>query len=214
MSQKSVMIVDDSQFDRDLLMKALQKKGEFKIIQVSSADECLKKINSEKIDLILMDIMMPGTTGIQALARIREKFSTIDLPIIMVTAKDNSSDIVTALQMGANDYITKPVNFEVAVSRISTHLKITEMSHETARLREIAAVDAMITTYHHEINNALAIAIGVVNAPELDLPPRRQMLKDALWRVAEVVKKIKSVTEKKELEFENYSKNRKMVKVK
>ena len=79
-----------------------------------------KLVETEPIDLILMDIMMPGEFGTQVLSKIREKFNTIELPIIMVTSKADVSDVIECLRIGANDFIAKPVNFDVAVSRIST----------------------------------------------------------------------------------------------
>ncbi len=156
---------------------------------------------------------MPGVHGTEVLKKIREKFNPIWLPIIMITAKSEASDVVSCLQKGANDYITKPLNFEVAVSRISTHLKLAEISHEMSRLKEMAALDAMITTYSHEINNPLAIAIGCLNTSLLDDEVAVEKLKSSLWRVADIVKKIRSVTEQKEAEYQEYAGSGKMVKM-
>lgn len=213
MTTKTILIVDDSEFDRQLLSKALTAKGGFKIMEARSGDQCLEILSTQKIDLILMDIMMPGTFGTEVLIKIREKNNPIELPIIMVTSKADASDVIGCLQSGANDYITKPVTFSVAVSRISTHLRLAEVSREMARLQEMAALDAMITTYNHEINNPLAIAIACLNAPSLKDEVVIERLKSSLWRVADIVKKIRSVTEKKEAEYELYTNSSKMVKV-
>jgi DNA-binding response OmpR family regulator len=211
MSQKTILFVDDSSFDRSLLMGALQKKMSFTGIEASTGEECLQLIEKHRIDLVLMDIVMPGALGTKILSKIREKYNAIDLPIIMVTSKGTSTDIIGCLQDGANDYITKPVNFEVAVSRITTHLKLGDLSREMSRLKEVLALDSIITTYNHEINNPLTIALGFLEMPSTS--DNRTKLKAALWRIADIVKKIKAVSEQKEVEYSEYSGKNKMVKL-
>ena len=208
MKQKTIMIVDDSSFDRQLLESALLRKLGCNIIQADSGNHCLEQIGMQKVDLILMDIMMPEPSGTQVVLEIRKNFNAIELPIIMVTAKAETLDVVECLQNGANDYIMKPMNFEVALSRIFTHLKLAEVAQEMSKLKEMAALDALITTYNHEINNPLSIALGSLG------PEPNQRLKTALWRIADVVKKIREVTEKKEAEYANYASFSKMIKLK
>lgn len=211
MNPKKILIVDDSEFDRGLFRKALESVGHFQTLEANSGDASYEILEREKIDLVLMDIMMPGGFGTEVLLKIRKKFNALLLPIIMVTSKTDAPDVVDCLRSGANDYITKPVNFEVALSRITTHLKLAEVSLEMSRLKEMAAFDAMITTYNHEINNPLAIAIGCLNQNDLNI--NREKLSSALWRIADIVKRISTVTEKKEVEYADYADSTKMVKV-
>ena len=213
MSHKTILIVDDSRFDRHLMVKALGHKGEYHILEARSAEECLGLLGSNKIDLILMDIMMPGAFGTEVLIKIREKFNQVELPIIMVTGKADASDVIGCLQSGANDYITKPVTFDVALSRISTHLRLSELSNEMSKLKEMAALDAMVTTYNHEINNPLAVAISCLDEPLLKDEAAVMKLKSSVWRIANIVKKIREVTEKKEMEYQEYAGNNKMIKI-
>lgn len=210
---QSILIVDDSQFDRDLLAKALARRGRFRILEANSGDQCLEILATQQVDLILMDILMPGTIGTQVLLKIRERFNAIELPIIMVTAKADPEDVVGCLQTGANDYISKPINFDVTISRILTHLKLAELSRKMSKFQEMAALDAMVTTYHHEINNPLTIALGSLN--ELSDPNSQSAtrLRSALERIADIVKKIRKITDKKEAEFETYVGSTKMVKI-
>lgn len=214
MSLKTILIVDDSEFDRDLFKKALSKTGPFRCIEADSGEQCYKILEKEKVDLILMDIMMPGAFGTEVLLKIRSKFNALHLPIIMVTSKADASDVIGCLHSGANDYVTKPVNFEVALSRINTHLMLAEISQKMTRLNEIAALDAMVTTYNHEINNPLSIALGCLNTPDVKTNANYIKLETALLRIADIVKKIRLVTEKKELEYLEYTEANKMVKVK
>lgn len=214
MNSKSVLIVDDSEFDRGLLQNALKRKAGFAIFEANNAEQCFETLKAQSIDLVLLDIVLPGLDGNKILSKIREHYNPIELPIIMVTAKSEDSEIVSCLRNGANDFITKPVNFEVAISRISTHLKLAETSLAMSKLKEIAALDAMITTYNHEINNPLAIALSCLNDSHLKESSAIEKLKSSLWRIADVVKKIREITEKKETEYGDYVGSTKMFKIK
>jgi diguanylate cyclase (GGDEF)-like protein/PAS domain S-box-containing protein len=127
-----LLIVDDNEMNRDMLARRLARKG-YVIGLADSARDLLPRVKEEGIDLLLLDIEMPDVSGLDALQSLRGSYSPTDLPIIMVTAKNQSDDIVKALEMGANDYLTKPIDFPVALARISTQL-----SHKNAQeaLRE------------------------------------------------------------------------------
>jgi diguanylate cyclase (GGDEF)-like protein/PAS domain S-box-containing protein len=116
-----VLIVDDNEMNRDMLARRLERKG-YEVSVAASAHELMKVIKAKKLDLLLLDIEMPEVSGLEALQAIREQYSANELPIIMVTARNQSDDIVKALNMGANDYLTKPVDFAVALARIGTQL--------------------------------------------------------------------------------------------
>jgi diguanylate cyclase (GGDEF)-like protein/PAS domain S-box-containing protein len=125
--QNHVLIVDDNEMNRDMLARRLERKG-YKVDVASNAHELMDRLKAGPVDLVLLDIEMPEISGLEALARIRETRSAIELPIIMVTARNQSEDIVKALSMGANDYLTKPIDFAVALARIGTQL-----SHKRAQ---------------------------------------------------------------------------------
>jgi DNA-binding response OmpR family regulator len=211
---RTVLIVDDSEFDRSLLVRVLEKNGNFNTLQTNSGEECLEILRTQKVHLILLDIMMPGSSGTQTLESIRKNFNPIELPVIMITAKSDALDVIDALRRGANDYITKPVNFEVALSRISTHLKLAEVSEEMAKLKEMSTLDAIITTYNHEINNPLAIAVSCLSFADLNSPECKDKLSKSLWRIADIVKRIKAVSEQKNVEYQSYVGNNRMLKIK
>lgn len=118
-----ILVVDDNPDNLDLLSRRLQKKN-YKTICVSSGKEALALLDQETIDLVLLDIMMPEISGLDVLRSIRANTSLARLPIIMVTAKDSSEDVVHALRLGANDYITKPIDFPVLFARVSTQLDL------------------------------------------------------------------------------------------
>src|SRR5947199_7330464 len=116
-----LLIVDDNEMNRDMLARRLLRKG-YVVELAENAKELLERIEKHAIDLVLLDIEMPEISGLDALQKLRERYSAAELPIIMVTAKAQSDDVVRALDLGANDYLTKPIDFPVAVARIGTQL--------------------------------------------------------------------------------------------
>jgi adenylate cyclase len=120
---RRILVVDDNADNRDLLSRRLEKKG-YTTICADSGRAALDLLEQESFDLILLDIMMPEISGIDVLKTVRSKRSMADLPIIMATAKDTSEDMVRALKLGANDYITKPIDFPVLFARVQTQLAL------------------------------------------------------------------------------------------
>ena len=127
-----LLIVDDNELNRDMLARRLEKKG-YVVGMAENARGLVQRVKQDQPDLVLLDIEMPEISGLEALESLRGVYSPVQLPIIMVTAKNQSEDIVKALDLGANDYLTKPVDFPVALARIATQL-----SHKRAQeaLRE------------------------------------------------------------------------------
>jgi diguanylate cyclase (GGDEF)-like protein/PAS domain S-box-containing protein len=116
-----VLVVDDNENNREILARRLARKG-YTVSLAESARDLLDRVRDESVDLVLLDIEMPDITGLDALVEIRQTYSAVRLPVIMVTARSQSEDIVKALELGANDYLTKPVDFPVALARVRTHL--------------------------------------------------------------------------------------------
>ena len=115
--EASILVVDDNEDNRDMLSRRLKRQG-YRIALAENGHQALDMVSAEKFDLVVLDIMMPGISGLDVLKTLRNTYSVADLPIIMATAKDQSEDVVTALGMGANDYVTKPLDFPVALARI------------------------------------------------------------------------------------------------
>ena len=119
---RSLLLVDDDQTNRDLLSRRLKKAG-YATELAASGYEALDVLNRHEVELILLDSMMPGLSGIELLQQLRGRYSPARLPIIMVTALGESDRIVEALNLGANDYITKPIDFPVALARIKAQIE-------------------------------------------------------------------------------------------
>jgi diguanylate cyclase (GGDEF)-like protein len=116
-----LLIVDDISDNRSILKRRFERRG-FDVTEAESGLVAIDLIEKFPFDLVLLDVMMPEIDGMETLKRIRSRRSASDLPVIMVTAKSESDNIVDALEQGANDYVTKPVDFAVALARVNTQL--------------------------------------------------------------------------------------------
>ena len=119
----SLLIVDDSEPNRDALSRRLAHKG-YTVATAADGPEALVLVATQPYDLVLLDVEMPGMSGLEVLSELRATRSPADLPVIMVTARTQGADIVEAFRLGANDYVTKPVDFAVALARIQTHVAL------------------------------------------------------------------------------------------
>jgi two-component system, cell cycle response regulator len=140
-----LLVVDDNEANRDMLSRRLERAG-YAILLAESGEEALDILQQQPVDLVLLDIMMPGISGLDTLKSIREMHSKAQLPVLMATAKDGSDDIVQAFELGANDYITKPIDFPVALARIQSQLKTIEAVRQ----------ESIATPAAPELNGALA----------------------------------------------------------
>jgi adenylate cyclase len=131
--QGPLLVVDDDEMNRDMLCRRLERRG-YTVASAADGQRALEMIETQTFDLILLDIMMPGISGLEVLRVLRESHPMADLPVIMATAKDQSGDIVEALKLGANDYVTKPLDFSVVLARIQTQLSLKRAMDEIQRL--------------------------------------------------------------------------------
>lgn len=130
-----ILVVDDRPTGRMLVRSVLEGAG-YVALEAAGGTEALELIERRSFDLILLDVMMPDINGMEVLKRIRERYSEIELPVIMLTMLDESSDVVEALERGANDYVTKPIEFPVLQARIKTHLHRKKAEDGLVRARD------------------------------------------------------------------------------
>lgn len=129
----SLLIVDDNEMNRDMLARRLEREG-YHTEVAQDGQHALNNIVEKRFDLVLLDIMMPVLDGMTVLRMLRRTFSVCELPVIMVTAKGESDQVVDALECGANDYVTKPLDFPVVLARIQTHLALKRASDQIKSL--------------------------------------------------------------------------------
>ena len=125
-----LLIVDDIADNRAVLARRFVKRG-FEIVEADCGKDALRLVHEQQFDVVLLDVMMPDIDGMAVLRQLRTTFSASQLPVIMVTAKTQSEDIVEALKNGANDYVTKPVDLSIVLARVN---------NQVARRRAEAAI--------------------------------------------------------------------------
>jgi class 3 adenylate cyclase/ActR/RegA family two-component response regulator len=128
-----ILVVDDNELNRDMLSRRLRSRG-YAVTVAEDGARALERVASGSFDLVLLDIMMPGLSGIDVLQRLRERYSREELPVIMATARDQADDVVEALKAGANDYVTKPLDFPVVLARTELQILLRRSSAEIRRL--------------------------------------------------------------------------------
>ena len=116
---KKILVVDDEKPIADILQFNLTKEG-YSVETAYDGDEALEKVEAEKPDLILLDIMLPKRDGMEVVREVRKKYDT---PIIMITAKDSEIDKVLGLELGADDYVTKPFSTRELVARVKANMR-------------------------------------------------------------------------------------------
>ncbi len=122
MAEERILIVDDEEDILELVGYNLAREG-YKIIKALSGEEALSLSRSEIPNLIILDLMLPGIDGLEVLKRLKKNLKTINIPTILLTAKGEESDIVAGLELGADDYITKPFSPQILLARIRTVLR-------------------------------------------------------------------------------------------
>jgi len=122
MAKGTILVVDDEEDIRELVELNLSREG-FKVIGAETGEQALKTAQSQQPDLIVLDLMLPGMDGLEVCRRIKADPKTRQIPVVMLTAKGEEADIVTGLELGAEDYITKPFSGKVLAARIRRVLR-------------------------------------------------------------------------------------------
>ena len=172
----TVLIIDDVQENIQILGELLERNN-IEIAATNSGEKGIAIAEQIPIDLILLDIMMPEMDGFEVCRRLKQAQKTKDIPIIFITAKSDTEDIVTGFDMGGVDYITKPIREKEVLARVSTHLElkkhkdhlqemITEktIELEKAKLKAEAANEAktrFLVNVHHELKTPMTGIIGM-----------------------------------------------------
>ena len=123
LSRYDVLAVDDVPINL-LLVEKMLAKFRFQLRKAANGEEALKAVAEHKPDLILLDLMMPGIDGFEVLRRLRSDPATADIRIVILSALNSNEDIVRGYQMGANDFITKPVILEKLLNCVATQLQL------------------------------------------------------------------------------------------
>jgi len=144
MKTPRLLIVDDNEVNR-ILIERIFLDQHYETVTAESGQQALEILNNDNsFDLVLLDVMMPGMDGLSVLERIRAAPHTRTLPVVLISAMSDSHDIVRGLEMGANDYITKPLDMNIALARVNTQLSLKllmdERQRTIERLKEVQQV--------------------------------------------------------------------------
>jgi two-component system phosphate regulon response regulator PhoB len=131
-TKERILVVDDEEDILELVSYNLTKEG-YKIISATSGEDALRMVRSDVPDLIILDLMLPGVDGLDVCKALKNNTETDHIPIIMLTAKGDESDIVLGLELGADDYITKPFSPKVLRARIKAVLRRQRIAEEAEK---------------------------------------------------------------------------------
>ncbi len=179
-SEVTILVVDDEPINRQVLRNQLEMVG-YRVEVAIDGLQGLKLLEKLNPQVILLDVMMPRISGYQTCYRIRQKYSASELPIILLTAKDQPEDTVRGFQHGANDYLTKPFSREELLIRVQFHLKLSNATSEVYRMMDdlrgmqnqliqsakLAAVGEMTSGIAHELKIPLAGISTILSGVEL-----------------------------------------------
>lgn len=149
MTRKNIFVVDDEEDILELLQFHLSREG-YVVTTATRGEEALKAIRRKAPDLVLLDRMLPGLDGFEVCRLLKKDPRTEAIPIVMVTAKGEESDVVAGLEMGADDYVTKPFSMKVLIARLRTVLR-RRQKPPVDRQTPIRIHDIEINPSRHEV---------------------------------------------------------------
>lgn len=184
---KKILLVDDEKDILDLLEFNLEAEG-YKTYKAKDGDEALKKAHEKKPDLILLDIMLPKKDGFEVIRELRASKEIADIPVIFLTAKDSEIDEVVGLELGADDYIVKPISIRKLLARVKKAFRKTPLQQsETAEYLEFNGLSIDPSSYQVNVNNKEVVLTKKEFEILLFLARRpgrvvtRRILLDELW---------------------------------
>ncbi len=218
-----ILIVDDAPVNLDMLSTILSANPSYEIETATSGINALTAIQKEPPDIILLDIVMPDMDGFEVCYKLKNeedvelKGKYADIPILFISAMGESAEKVRGLQLGAADYVTKPINVEELVARVATHIRIKEAEQEKLQVQKLQSIKEMIITYHHEMNQPLTVVLGYAeilldqvdeNDPNY---ATLQIIKEQVGRLVEILDKIKFLETAEVIQTREYIHGRTMI---
>jgi len=182
----TILIVDDNPTNLGVLFDYLRSFG-FKVLIAQDGKGALQRASHAKPDIILLDVLMPGLNGFETCQRLKEQEETRDIPIIFMTALSDTVDKVKGFELGAVDYITKPLQHEEVLARINAHLTIRRQNRE---------LDAFAHTVAHDLQNPLGIILSYSHILLEDLPTMEvEQALEVLHRIRQAGEKMNNIIE-------------------
>lgn len=153
---ETILIVDDTPANLGVLVETLGAAG-YQLMVAEDGEEALAQTEQTQPDLILLDVMMPGIDGFETCRRLKARPSTRDVPVLFMTALNETADKVKAFVAGGVDYITKPIEHEEAIARVRTHLALRRLHRELEE--QLALKDRFMRIAGHDLRNPLCLIL-------------------------------------------------------
>jgi len=153
---ETLLIVDDTPANLSVLVEYLSGAG-FALMVAEDGEDALAQTERSAPDLILLDVMMPGIDGFETCRRLKARPATRDIPVIFMTALTDTAEKVRAFEAGAVDYVTKPIQHEEALARITTHLTLRRLQRALAA--ELAMKEKFMRIAAHDLRNPLCLIL-------------------------------------------------------
>lgn len=151
-SRGRILVVDDNPDNLEVIATRLRFRG-YEVEEVTNGEDALRAVGRHPPDLVLLDVMLPGIDGYEVARRIKADPSLPFIPVILVTARDSTQDKVAGLDAGADDYLTKPINFPEMEARVRSMLRIKRLQDELAEknqeLAQLSISDGLTGLYNH-----------------------------------------------------------------
>jgi two-component system, OmpR family, alkaline phosphatase synthesis response regulator PhoP len=150
MNRQMILVVDDESDIQELIRYNLKKEG-FAVHTVGTGEEALKSAADLHPDAIILDLMLPGIEGTRVCTRLKEDPATRDIPVIMLTARAEETDIVAGLDIGADDYVTKPFSPKVLIARIRAALRKSRVPEQPVQTEKLSAHGIRMDLSRYEV---------------------------------------------------------------
>lgn len=215
--QSKILIVDDQESIAKIIEEYLTING-LSCCICTVPTKVTDILKEQDISLMILDYYMPDVSGLEVLQQTRKNYSNLELPIIVITGSDDENKVLEVLQNDANDFITKPLNFDITLARIKTQLSLKYSNQQILKAEQLRVLNSMIITYNHEINTPLNIAFNSMDQMldryhNSEETPESKKLCHALESIKDITNKIEKL-KNKEAEYKTYTKNNHFINIK
>jgi len=207
-----IMVVDDDPLIQESLRLQLEKAG-YSVNVYGDGISALGGVKTNRPDLIILDIKMPGLDGYEVCERLKNSEDNRDIPVLMLTAYGSLDHIIKGLEMGADDYVSKPFEFEELMVRIKSLLRMRSIERELrdreTNLARVQTMGQLLVTMAHHINNSLAVISGRAQATKSDNVEMVEKMKKACLKesrkIQAVLKSLEEMARQMKINTTNYA---------
>jgi two-component system sensor histidine kinase/response regulator len=208
MPAPKILVVDDQPINVQLLRRKLEREG-LRVVVAYHGLEALKLVKQERPDLVLLDVMMPDMDGLEVCQRLQADEESRSIPVILITARTTKESKIEGLNVGAVDYITKPIDLDETLARVQTQLRFVAINREMVDLhrrleemRRVATIGAVTQGIAHNLNNLFGVLMGYIDLIRISqgLPEQVKShlarIDPAAQRIVAIIRQLTTLTDK------------------